>query len=199
MKACQLLPLAFAATFGAQCAVFDLHLSGEQINTLINEPNVVSLYGLAGGNVSPNASGLALNTGDQTLFLNFAWGDMNGLKDLKTPFTAAALQMFPSGSHTAQTIYNLTPQVVQQTATDGGVFGYTLHLANIGSYTVAQQESDILQAHWYVTVQTVGNPTAEIRSQLAPVPEPATYGVAAGLGLAGFAFYRRFRAMMAEG
>jgi len=190
MKACQLFVLACAASAGAQCAVFDFHLSGEQINTLISTPNIVSIEGIAGGSVIQNASGISLDTGNQTLFLNFAWGDMNGLRDLKTPFAAASIQLIPNGTATPKVVYDLTPHVTQQTATDGGVFAFALHLGDIGSYTVAQQETDLLQAHWYVTVQTTGNPSGEIKSQLAPVPEPATYGLVAGAGLLGFAVWR---------
>ena len=193
MKACQLVPLAFASALSAQCAVFELKLSDSQVKTLVNQPNVIALEGITGGNAVPNAS-IALNTGDQTLFLNFAWGDLNGLKDLNTAFTAASLQLTPSGSPQPQVLYDLTPHVLQQTPTDGGVFGYTLHLGNIGNYSVVQQEIDLLQARWYLAVQTVGSPTGEIRTQLAPVPESTTYGLVAGLGLLGFAIYRKRRA-----
>ena len=190
MKTCQLFILACAASASAECAVFDFHLSGEQINTLISTPNIVGIAGIAGGSVIQNAQGIALDTGNQTLFLNFAWGDMNGLKDLKTAFTGASIQLIPSGTATPTAVYDLTPHVTQQTPSDGGVFAYTLHLGDIGSYTVTQQETDLLQAHWYVTVQTVGSPSGEIKSQLAPVPEPALYGTIAGFGLLGFAVLR---------
>ena len=81
MKSCQLFVLACAASAGAQCAVFDFHLSGEQVNTLISTPNIVGMEGLAGGSVVQNLQGIALDTGNQTLSLNLAWGDMNGLND----------------------------------------------------------------------------------------------------------------------
>ncbi len=194
MKACHVVLLAFASAFNTQCVVFDLKLSDTQVKTLVDQPNVIGMEGVTGGSVVPNASGMALNTGDQTLFLNFFWGDLNGVKDLKTPFSGASLQLIPSGSSQPQVVYNLTPHVVQQSPTDGGLFAYTLHLTDAGSYNVVQQETDLLQARWYLTVQTVGSPTAEIRSQLAPVPEPTTCGVVAGLGLVGFAIYRKRRA-----
>jgi len=77
MKACQLAVMAFASTLSAQCVVFDLKLSDTEVKTLVNEPTVIGFEGIAGGSVVPNGSGMALNTGDQTFFLNFAWGDLN--------------------------------------------------------------------------------------------------------------------------
>src|SRR5436190_5820617 len=156
MKACQLALTAFASALSAQCVVFDLKLSDAQVKTLVNEPTVIGLEGITGGSVVPNASGMALNTGDQTLFLNFAWGDLNGLKDLKTAFTGASLQLIPTGSSQPEIVYDLTPHVVQQTPTDGGVFGYTLHLGDVQNYSVVQQETDLLQARWYLPGHTVG-------------------------------------------
>lgn len=53
------------------------------------------------------------------------------------------------------------------------------------------QESQLLDGLFYANVHTTLFPGGEIRGQLMPVPEPATYGLFGALALAGVAVVRR--------
>jgi len=59
-----------------------------------------------------------------------------------------------------------------------------------------QQITDLMAGDWYVNIHDSVFPGGEIRGQLllTSVPEPETYAAFAGVGLLGFAAWRRFRA-----
>ncbi len=79
--------------------------------------------------------------------------------------------------------------VIPLGGTSGIVFG------SVNGLT-APEENDLINARWYVNIHDTAFPGGEIRGQLhlVTVPEPATYAAFAGVGLLGFAAWRRFRA-----
>jgi hypothetical protein len=189
MKACQIICVC-AASVCAQSAIFELE-TAENLASL-SEPVLIPFTAMAGGSQVKNASGLSLDTGTHTFSLQFVWGDKNGFKDLKTAYTGASIRTV-GGSGDLPVVYNISRGVTQQSTTDGGLFGYQLRLVDLGSYTVSQQEHDLLASKWFLTIESSGNPHGELRSQLTPVPEPEFYAMAGALGLVGFAVFRRVR------
>lgn len=188
MKACQLLVCAFAAS---TCAFSQVLLDSTEIAPLgLAEPQVVDFAALTGGGPIPNASNINLDLVNQILTINFSWGDANGLKDLKGAFTGASLLSRVTPGAPAQLVYDLTSYVTQQTPTDGGLFNVSLHLQDVGSYTAAQQQQDLLASKFFINVQSSYAPSGEIRSQLTPVPEPHHYALLASAGLIVFAIGR---------
>jgi hypothetical protein len=79
---------------------------------------------------------------------------------------------------------------------DAGLFDITFDLIdnpNGTTFTIAQQEAQLLGGNWYLNIHSSTFPGGEIRGQLLAIPEPHHYAMMAGLGLLGFAGYRRFR------
>jgi hypothetical protein len=78
-----------------------------------------------------------------------------------------------------------------------GYFDITFDLADTGGFTVDQQEQQLLGNEWYLNIHSTTYPGGEIRGQFMnaglAVPEPEHYAMMAGLGLLGFAGYRRFK------
>jgi hypothetical protein len=74
-------------------------------------------------------------------------------------------------------------------ATSGVVFG------NSAPLTLAQA-NHLKNGDWYVNIHDGAFPGGEIRGQilLVSVPEPETYAAMAGVGLLGFAAWRRIKA-----
>lgn len=79
-----------------------------------------------------------------------------------------------------------------------GAIDMTLQLVdnpNGTTFTIAQQEAQLLGNNWYINIHSTTFPGGEIRGQLLnAIPEPEHYAAFAGLALLGFAGYRRFKA-----
>lgn len=187
---------------GASGAVFDFGLQGSATSGLsyANEPAnpqraVSSGIGTAVGPIQYD------NSSQQLSFtINFS--------GLAGNTTGAALRFgnvdnSNSGSIIPGTqIYNLTPYVNGLGSTSGSIVSsssgingaLTLSPNPIPNYTVQQQEADLSAGNWYIELATDVNGMGEIRGNLTPVPEPATYAAFTGLALAGFAICRKIRA-----
>lgn len=190
MKACQLaiaLPIASLCAYGA---VFEFDFQPGGMTSFNQRPTPT--ISDASANELANLPSIALDTGNHTLFLNFAWGAVNGFTDLNAPFAAAQIRGPATVNTTGSYLYNLTPLVQQQSPVAGGIFGLSLQLQDRSGYTVAQQETDLLNSRWYISVYSQKDAINEIRGQLTVVPEPQTYMVLSAAGMACFALVRRF-------
>jgi hypothetical protein len=122
-----------------------------------------------------------------TLKITGAWGG------LSAPMTLGHIHG-PSGPlpSSAAVIYDLIgPGILTgQGNTFGTYNGGSITIAPIGSYTVAQQISDLNNSLWYLNIHSTAFPGGEIRGVITPVPEPSTLALA-GLGALGV--IRRFR------
>jgi hypothetical protein len=192
-KALAILAAANAiATFG-QTTVHELDFAPPGLTGANERP--LSVGTTATGGEFDGLPSMSLDTSTHEIFLNYAWGTVNGFTDLTGTFIGTRLFGPADAESTAESLYNLTIMVNTQSGVAGGVFGQRLQLTSLrsGSYTIAQQESDLLHNKWYIDVQSSLHPDGEIRGQLTAVPEPRTYSIVAGMALLGFGAYRRFK------
>jgi hypothetical protein len=176
----------------ADVVELDVELSGANIR-----PNAV-VTGATGGEYAPVAS-MSFDSSSDQLFVNCAWGSVNGFTDITGSFLSADIYGPADRDGFADVLYSLTPLVNSQNQGSAGVFGRMVQLVALrsGAYSVSQQETDLLKGLWYVEVRTSAFPGGEMRGQLvqppaAAVPEPATYAIVSGMGVLAFAVYRRF-------
>ena len=103
--------------------------------------------------------------------------------------TAAHIHGPGAAGVAAGVIYGLGGTVIPLGGTSGSING-SVTLAAIGTYTVAQQIADLNNRLWYVNIHDAPFPGGEIRGQILPVPEPATWALG-GLGLLGLLVWKR--------
>lgn len=98
-----------------------------------------------------------------------------------------------TASHVHVGVVGVSGPVVVPLLTVGGVTGtFSGSKSGLTKFEI----HDLLFSGWYINVHDTAFPGGEIRGQLvlASVPEPETYAAIAGVGLLGFAAWRRFRA-----
>jgi hypothetical protein len=186
----------WGGVLGTSAAVFDLDIAPLGLNGANERPIPVGTAA-TGGELASVAS-MSLNTATHQLFVNYGWGIANGYTDLTSPFTFTHIHGPGDLNAAAGVLYDLSSLVTIQSSTVGGIFGKTLQLIELApggtSYTVSQQEADLLNNLWYVNVHDNTHPDGEIRGQLiSTVPEPQTFALVAALSLLGFGAYRRFK------
>ncbi len=149
--------------------------------------------------------------------LHFGWGSVTevGGTDLTSDFRMmhihgpAGVEDFTGVLYTLATwngVGNINTEAVVMPSLDdsddlisdnngrSSLFDITFDLVDgQGGFTIAQQEAQLLSGQWYVNIHSVDFPAGEIRGQLTAIPEPHHYAAIAGLGLLGFAGYRRFK------
>ncbi len=205
-----ILPLVvFAAIAPVQAAIFNFDIAGRATPGL-SGPNMAPANSspATGTELSP---GIFLDDSTHQLSLNFGWGSApaaGGGTDLTGDFTRALVQgpANPNGTTTGGILYDISADL-----TDLGNNGRTglIDMSKLGvgnppklqlidhpngsDWTIADQEAQIENGQWYVSVVSSTFIGGEIRGQLTPVPEPREYAMVAGLALLGFAAYRRHK------
>lgn len=184
-----------AATFGTFAQPFEFH------TTLISGPTGSGSSAVGhdlnqhypGNNPPESFPPITLDTDANTLRLPIGWGSDNEGSDLESDYEESWLYRVNGG--TPEDLYRVDgfPGVYSDQTSGGRDASYdkTVTLMDVGSYTVDQQEMDIRNGLWFLRVDSAGFPNGEIAGQLTPVPEPEHYALMVGLGLAGFAVYRR--------
>ncbi len=130
-----------------------------------------SLDGAQDGGGARQGSGFVnLSLSGTTLTLN---GSFSGIT---TPSTAAHIHGPAPVGVNAGVIYNLGGPVIPIGVTSGSIAG-SVNLATIGTYTLAQQLSDLNNSLWYINIHNSTFPGGEIRGQIIPVPEPSTWAL----------------------
>lgn len=165
--AAALLPLAASAT----TTVYSFNLSAAQ-----EVP----------ANMSPAAGSFQLTVNDVADTISFGMAAFN----FQSAVTGAHIHLAPAGSN-GGVQYSL----LGNADSSGLIFAIPNSFGIAGSNKAVGSLADAINAmpwNFYVNVHTMGNPGGEIRGQLAPIPEPATYALLAiGLGLVGVAAKRR--------
>jgi len=139
---------------------------------------------------------ISYDTGLHELRIPIGWGSANGFNDLEGTMSVSSPPILHGpalAGANASGLYTLQPFTIQNVHAGSLDLTLTLHDDPNGPYTLSQQESDLQAGLWYVTVATGDFGSPEIRGQLAPVPEPKEYAMAAGIALLGFGIYRRYK------
>jgi len=121
---------------------------------------------LASGEANPGATGsgtgtITLDTATHTVTYDITWGGTQGT-ELFTHFHGASAA--PGTSPARYFLNTGSPKQGSVVLTDPVGTG--------SSYTVAQQEADLIAGLWYVNIHTSQSPSGEIRGQIL-VPEPS--------------------------
>lgn len=187
--------LSFCALGGvAQAAVFTAHLDGAS-----ESPPVVTT-GTGSATVTYDGAAHTLRVeisfsdlvGITTVAHIHAPTDLAGEGNVGVAVHPGTFPGFPAGvtSGTYDHTLDLTDSAV-----------YTSGFLTLNGGTVAGAEAGLLTAMLegkaYVNIHSSFSGSGEIRGFLALVPEPATYGWVAGLGLCGFGLWRRLRPVAA--
>jgi hypothetical protein len=144
------------------------------------------------------------------LTLHYGWGDVDDVDGVNLTANLSAMHIHGPAdtSGSAGVLYDLIaidnadgsqqgmfPAFGDAGGNRSGYFDFVLTLQDgVGGKTLAVQESELLGNMWYINLHTPGTYAGgEIRGQLLAIPEPEHYAAFAGLGLLGFAGYRRFK------
>ncbi|MFT3783160.1 MAG: CHRD domain-containing protein [Nibricoccus sp.] len=92
---------------------------------------------------------------------------------LSAPSTASHI-------HAPAPIGTNAPVIIPFTAANGFIAGTTMGTVDYSGALTALQANQLLNGLFYVNVHSTSFPGGEIRGQLVPVPEPATYAAAGG-------------------
>ncbi len=184
---------AFAAVASAHSAIIDFDLVGTAGSGLLfgNEPGVLS--GGTGGEI---LGGIFYDDVANLLTVNVGWGSGNGFTDLAGSVTNQHVHGPTLGSFGNDGTGNFKqtagiPAGFALTRTSNSPSTGTI-VNNTITFTPAQ-ETDLFDGKFYVNVHTSAVGSGEIRGFLvpAPVPEPASLGLAA---LGALTLLRRRRA-----
>lgn len=187
-----------AALAGVHAATFNFDLTGPAGSGLLPGNAVPPAVGSTASGFE-YLGGFTYDDVTKQLQVNADWGTAFGGGDLTGNFVAGTLNGPATQSTAAPTLYTFNDSSSGYSPQDPGGFGktgfisYNLTLSDQGAYLVPQQEADLLAGKWYFNVASSVYTTGEIRGQLTAVPEPREYAMIAGLGLVGFAWYRRVK------
>ena len=189
----------FAIVFSCTCfqsaaAIWEIDLGGVQAAGLLGGNVIDSLPNsfASGKEVSFNeVPGILYDDAANALELHVGWGihetvqgaELHGLYHSSGLYGPAPINGNAPG---ALYSFDITSGYTSVNGPDGksGFVHARVLLADIGSYTVAQQEADLLQSRWYFMVNSTTYESGEIRGQLlTAIPEPKSYAVVTGLAL----------------
>jgi hypothetical protein len=147
-----------------------------------NENQASPVTGGSGGEIGP---GISFDSLTSRLSISIGWGSGNGFTDLTGNATAGHIHG-PTAS-AAPASFTENQSVLIGLDSEPGWIASATNGGFIGSVALtAGQATDLFAGRFYINVHTPapgGFPAGEIRGNLLPVPEPASYAML-GMGLA---------------
>ena len=193
MKIISSIVLASVAGVCTQSAIWDLDLIGRSENNALTGGNEVPLVDTParGGELSDfdvNNPGLQYDDSINQLAVRIGFGatGIGYAADLEGTFTGAHIHGPGDINTGAPILHSLDSITSLQTGDRSGTISGFITLTDT-------EEGYLFNNALYVNIHSSVNGGGEIRANLTAVPEPETYGVAAGLALVAFAGYRRWR------
>jgi hypothetical protein len=193
----------------AQAAIWQFDLGGMAGPGLLGG-NVVDNLGNSGasGTEIPHNEVLGISYDDAENLLEFhvGWGSHEAIRgnDLSGVYVSSGLYGPAGVSDNAAggPLYSFGSgngyQSLKEQSGKSGLVHAQVRLVDIGGYTIAEQEADLLGSRFYFSVASTMYEGGEIRGQLLrAIPEPAEYGLAFGMIVFGWAAVKRIRARAA--
>jgi hypothetical protein len=159
-------------------------LAATQAQSYIANINVAQEVPTGGGRSGSGVLNLSLS--GTTMTVNGSFSGLSANSTLAHIHGPAAVGV------NANPVYNFGTLGLITLGGMSGTMSGTFSLAPVGTYTVAQQLSDLNSSLWYFNIHSATFGGGEIRGQITPVPEPSTLGLI-GLGVGGFVLSLRQR------
>lgn len=188
--------------FSTEAAIWQFDLGGIAGSGILGGNEIDSLADSPGtGREMPyyEVPGIIYDDVAKALEFHVGWGaaEAIGMTSMTFPYVSSALYgPAEMTENSPNALYSFNESNGYRSLNDsGGRTGFVdarISLVDLGDYTVAEQEADLLNSRWYFNIISTAYETGEIRAQLLTgIPEPEHYASLAGAALLALAIYRK--------
>lgn len=185
-----------------QAAIWQFDLGGVAGSGILGGNEIDSLADSPGsGKEMPyyEVPGIIYDDVAKVLEFHVGWGAHEAVRMTSLTYPVVSSALYGPAEMTENSpnaLYSFTESNGYRPMNDsGGRTGFIdsrIVLQDLGDYSVAEQEADLLNSRWYFNIISTTYDTGEIRAQLLTgIPEPEHYVLFTASGLLGLAMYRR--------